>query len=116
MVAERLVDVLRPNCVDACVAGADAIIDGALPTCTITQEVDGVSHRVATCGHEDDGSWSLPDGEDLCVYAVTGDELHPTCQRNSRNVELRYLRAPGVSLGQVRTTCEVSDDPAVACR
>lgn len=114
-IAARLIPYLRPHCLDACVEGADEIVEGDLPTCTITREVDGRSGRVATCALGPGGSWSLPEGEEVCAHAVTGVERHFECQGGSGNVELRYLRADGASLGEIRTTCEASANPALDC-
>lgn len=114
-IANTLVGVLRPNCVEACVAGGSEIVDGHLPSCTVVYEAESGSRRVPTCGLSSEGEWTLPEGEEVCVYAVSGADMHLSCQRDDRNVELRYLRGPGVSLSQIRSTCEVADNPALEC-
>ncbi|MEM7159237.1 MAG: vWA domain-containing protein [Myxococcota bacterium] len=114
-IAERLPDRLRPSCIDACVQGASEIIDGDLSTCTVVHEVDGTSSSVETCRRGADGEFELTEGQDLCVYAVSGEELHPTCREAELNVELRFLRNPEARYGDVSATCEISDRPYIDC-
>ncbi len=114
-IAEILVEKLRPNCVRSCVVGVDALQDGDLPTCTIAHERDGVSSEVPTCLRSGNGPWERPDGEDLCVYAVTGDDLHLDCQVEGQNLELRFLWAPDASIGEITPICEASGNPQLDC-
>jgi len=114
-IAETLVGHLRPNCISACVAGTDGLLEGDLPTCTVVQQIEGTSGRIATCTPQADGTWTRPEGEDVCVYAVTEDDLDEVCQADGLNVELRFLRAPGASLSNVGVTCEVSQNRAIDC-
>ena len=114
VIAQRLVDRLRPSCVEACVAQVDTLIDGVLPSCTVVQEHEGQSRAVPHCVMQADGTFARPEGEPLCVHAVTGDELAAAC-RAEGNVEFRFLRGPGASYGDVTATCERAPNPRVDC-
>ncbi len=114
-IADILLERLRPSCINACVRGATEIIDGDLPTCTVVHEVDGTSNAVATCLRGDDGEWVRPEGESLCVYAVTDDERHADCRVADRNVELRFIRDPNALFGDVSAACEISNQPYIDC-
>ncbi len=114
-IAQILLERLRPSCVDACVANVDSMVDGDLQSCTVVHERDGQSSSVPTCLRSADGSWERPEGADLCVYAVTDEDMHLSCQQPGQNIELRFVRAPGVAYGDVTATCEISGTTQLDC-
>ena len=114
-IADILIERLRPSCIDACVAGVADLEQGKLDACTIVQDDGSASREVVPCEQASDGSYQRPDGEDLCVHAVTAEDMHEDCQADGRNVELRFVRAPGVGYGNVTATCEISATPQLDC-
>ncbi|MCH9688917.1 MAG: VWA domain-containing protein [Deltaproteobacteria bacterium] len=114
-IAEILVGRFRPNCIEGCVAAVGALDDGDLPSCTVVHEIGGTSKEIATCVRDSQGQWQRPEGEALCLYAVTGDDLDPACDVAGQNVELRFLRDPQVPVGNVSATCEMSTQGLTEC-
>jgi len=112
-IAGRLIEQLsRPTCIDGGDLGSDLVVEGRASHCSVQQRVDGELRSVPTCEAAGDG-WALPAGASLCSFAVTDEEVHPTCAANDEAIELRYLQAPGTEFGSVDVTCEV--DPGSSC-
>ncbi len=115
-IADIIKQRLRPSCIEACVADVTVLEQGMLDSCTIVRQgEDGLSLEVPTCLRDEDGGYTRPEGEDICVYAVGGEQLHPICQDAGSNVELRFVKAPGIAYGDVTATCEVSSIPELDC-
>jgi len=105
----RLVEQLSsPTCIDA----EHAVIDGEVEGCYVQQRVGDDVFSVPTCERDGD-AWVLGAGQTLCSYAITED-VHQSCAEQGRDVEVRYLYAPGTEFGEVEVTCAV--DPGGRCR
>jgi hypothetical protein len=110
-IAGRLVEQLsNPTCIDDWDDGSGAV-DGTLEHCSVQQRLGDELQAVPTCAREGE-AWVLGSGQSLCAYAVS-EGVHPSCIADGKDVELRYLRAPGAEFGSVEVTCEA--DPGGRC-
>lgn len=114
-IGQRLVEQLaHPTCVDAAGLGSQAVVDGRVEHCIVQRKVgiDPSGIAVPTCLPDGEG-WALPEGAEVCSYAVTNDQVHPSCAADEHEIELRFLQAPGTDFGSVEVTCEAF--PTTGC-
>jgi len=112
-IGERLIEQLsKPTCLDGGELGSELVEQGKATHCYVERRVGLDLAPVPTCDQRD-GAWALPAGVEVCSYAVVDGEVHPTCAGGEKDIELRYLQAPGVEFGSVEVTCAV--DPGSSC-
>jgi hypothetical protein len=118
-IARRLEQEFKPACASVCPQDADRVSGGHQNDCVIEQTFDdGESRVVPDCEQRADGTWALPDGEDVCVWLATADDRDLRCIETGAAVEFRPLYragAPRKAGAKLSATCSVSDNPALDC-
>jgi hypothetical protein len=118
-IAERLEREFKPACASVCPQDVDRTVDGHQSDCVVSETTkEGDSRVVADCQQSDDGTWNLPEGEDLCVWLATGDDRDMACIDAHAAVEFRTIYregAPRKAGATLSATCSVSDNTEVDC-
>lgn len=112
-VADQLIEQFQPTCVDTCLAG------GRGEDCVFREAVPGEAAKpVPQCDLGADGSPSLPEGVDSCIFVAVDDARHEDCQEARAATEFRALHRSGVARvpgSRISATCSISDDEATDC-
>ena len=118
-IAKRLEREFKPACASVCPQDVDRTTDGHQHDCIVTETArDGEARRVADCQQSDDGTWNLPDGEDLCVWLATAEDRDMACVESNAAVEFRTIYregAPRTEGAKLSATCSVSDNTDLDC-
>jgi hypothetical protein len=118
-IAERLKREFKPACASVCPQDVDRTVDGHQSDCVVTETAkDGESRQVADCQQSNDGTWNLPEGEDLCVWLATAEDRDAVCIESNAAVEFRTIYregAPRTEGAKLSATCSVSDNTEVDC-
>ena len=118
-VVQGLVDAvlenIEPACFQECVLDQDPETEAVEPLCSIQEKVPGESRTsILPC---DEGP-TLPGNQDVCWYALSGDQMAEECVVEGQNIELRLLRREGVPVDpetSISVSCEVSPYPSLDC-
>ena len=116
-IANQIRSQVRPACVPACAADTDPATSALEVECEVVLEQpapDGsiVQTTLAPC------NGGVPEGEEHCWTALTGDARSSYCADEGWNLEFEFEHAPGASFGQgvlVTADCALSSSPQVDC-
>ena len=111
--AQALIESFEPACVDTCLAG------GADNDCVFSQSVPGQgSQPILACEIATDGSATIPEGADACVYVAIDAERAEDCVRARAGAEFKPLFRAGVPRvpgSAISATCSISENEQVEC-
>ncbi len=118
-IARRFAKEFEPACVNVCPQDMDRQEDGHQNDCVVTETTaDGEETRVPECVEQADGTRTLPDGADVCVWLAIDDERDDRCIDGRAPAEFRTIfrpDAPRKAGAKLEATCSVSDNEAVDC-
>ncbi len=111
--AQALIANFEPACVETCLAG------GVENDCVFSQDVPGQGKEpISTCEVRDDGSATLPEGEDACVHVAVDADRAPACVDAASGAEFKPLFRAGVARvpgSTISATCSISENAALEC-
>jgi len=111
-----LLDPIKLNCVDVCVADSDPSTEPLDPDCTIFEALPEQSPvALPTCKFAEN-MFVLPDGVDTCAAILPPQLMSPECTDTGHNAEVIILRSKPAQGGAcISVSCVASSDPATDC-
>jgi len=103
-------------CVSVCAADTDPSTPTVEPDCRLVETRGAESRDIPPCLTTGADSWAYPEGADVCVQWLTGDDIHPNCSEAGSNVSWFVQREGPLWDGWcTEVTCTVSMFPEYDC-
>ncbi len=117
-IANAIADEMHPPCYPACVADTNPVTTEPDPSCTITQVSPSPDGGVDEVDVPPCEGGAVPDGAEVCYELLVGDALSPICAAEGWNLELAFVRSPGVPAppaAAFEVTCQLSTQKEIDC-
>jgi hypothetical protein len=117
-IANSIVDQMHPPCYPACVADTNPVTTELDPQCAVIQQSPNLEGGIDEVDVPPCEGGAVPDGAEVCYEALTGDALSAACSQEGWNLELRFVRPPGVPAPPAAAfdvTCQLSTQNAIDC-
>jgi hypothetical protein len=117
-IANEIVDQMRPPCYPACVADTNPVTTELDPQCTVIQQSPNLEGGIDEVDVPPCEGGAVPEDAEVCYEALTDDALSAACAQQGWNLELRFVRPPGVPAPPAAAfdvTCQLSTQNAIDC-